>query len=1144
MQDLTGQTLGQYRIVEPLGRGGMATVFKAFQPSLERYVAVKVLPPYYVHEEGFAERFVREARAVARLEHPHILPVYDFGQEGELTYIAMKYVAAGTLKDLISGSPMSIERTVEIVAQIGQALDYAHGQGIIHRDVKPSNVLMDHGEWALLMDFGLAKIVEGSVQLTASGVGVGTPAYMAPEQGQGHRVDHHADIYSLGIVLYEMLTGRVPFDAETPMAVVIKHITEPLPLPHIVNPLIPEVVELVILKALAKNPADRYASCGQMTEALRRALQEAPADFSMPPDFARQEAEIPAHEPLEFELPEEDLLPVEPVLPEAEKFATTEVPDVVPASVPETAIITPAHESAPAPEPAPAHVRARVAVPAARPRRRIPWWVWAVGGVAVIALIVVGLLVSGVLRPRDQERATATAAPPADGELVSPGDCPEDGRWVEQCDWQGHGQGICVYNEGEETPQKLYQDFKLQIDGRISWEPHGEAFVFGAFQPGSDEPAHLFVARADGSETHPLPIDGWCTFPTWGPTGEWIAFHHNGNLALVRPDGKDLRELWHQEGQQIIDIQWSPDGRRIAFNAISNGWEWPKVRQAWIIPVDGGPATLIVETEHPTKEGNNNWAVVFSLDGQQLAYVDQDGQSWMRPVLAPEPVQPLTEFPGWWMASFNPQWGRSVEGMAKPESPKVVEPCEGQQENTICVRVLDTNQVTRVLDAGKFDKVSGMSWSPDGTQIVFSAGSPQVPVFDHKLYVMNADGTDIQQITEGDTNDAGLDWSPNGHWIAFHRNCALWVTPPDGALALRLSVQEENICINNIAWSPDGQWIAFIRSSGGMLPGVWMINDKGKELTQVYKPGQAIAIEGIVWAPDGKHIAFWYHEQDNLIVNLVDVEGQDKSQRIDPDEFGVWTWTQQYWPRWGKEVSSPAREPAAGLASSVESVVVPPGGSIKLVMVADLSGPAAGLGMVQKNAVLLALTEAEQVKGFPFAEPTIIDDQCKSDMAETAARELVANPDIVGVIGHTCSQATMPALPVYQQAGVVVIGASCTNNALTEQGSSVFNRVAIRDDRNGETLNQRVVETESYQAFARRYQEKYGEPLADEQFLAAYAYDAAMVLIKAIEKIAVVDPDGNLIINRAALAQAARRTADYAGVTGPITLDEKGDRVP
>jgi len=270
---MIGMSLGPYRIVERLGRGGMAAVYKAYQPSLDRYVAVKVLPSHLTDEPGFAERFRREARAVAKLEHPHILPVHDYGQEGERTYIAMRYVEGGTLKDLL-GKPLELPLIVDLIGQIAEALDYAHDHGVIHRDVKPSNVLLDRGNWALLTDFGVARMVEATQQLTGTGVGVGTPAYMSPEQGQGKKVDRRSDVYSLGVVLYEMLTGRVPFEAETPLAVVWKHVNEPLPLPRSINPAVPEAVERVVLKAMAKLPEDRFQVAGELEQALRSALRE------------------------------------------------------------------------------------------------------------------------------------------------------------------------------------------------------------------------------------------------------------------------------------------------------------------------------------------------------------------------------------------------------------------------------------------------------------------------------------------------------------------------------------------------------------------------------------------------------------------------------------------------------------------------------------------------------------------------------------------------------------------------------------------------------------------------------------------------------------------------------------------------------
>jgi serine/threonine protein kinase/DNA-binding beta-propeller fold protein YncE len=282
MQPPIGQNIGPYRVIERLGRGGMATVYKAYQPSLDRYVALKVLPAHLTDEPGFAERFRREARAVAKLEHPHILAVHDYGQEGDLTYIAMRYVEGGTLKALL-GKPLDLPVIMHLIGQIAEALDYAHEHGVIHRDVKPSNVLLDRGNWTLLTDFGVARMVESTQQLTGTGVGVGTPAYMSPEQGQGKKVDRRSDVYSLGVVLYEMLTGRVPFEAETPLAVVWKHVNEPLPLPRSINPEIPEAVERVVLKALAKSPEDRFLVAGKVAGAVKSLEQAGPRARSYVP---------------------------------------------------------------------------------------------------------------------------------------------------------------------------------------------------------------------------------------------------------------------------------------------------------------------------------------------------------------------------------------------------------------------------------------------------------------------------------------------------------------------------------------------------------------------------------------------------------------------------------------------------------------------------------------------------------------------------------------------------------------------------------------------------------------------------------------------------------------------------------------------
>ncbi|MCB9076850.1 MAG: protein kinase [Anaerolineaceae bacterium] len=273
MEDLTGRQFGPYHITAPLGAGGMAAVYKAYQPSVDRFVAVKVLPQHFAKDQQFVQRFEREAKVLAKLQHPNILPVYDYGQTDGYTYLVMSFVESGDLSELMQGKRLPLPEISRIITQVGDALDYAHAQGVVHRDIKPSNILVDQRGNCLLTDFGLAKMVAGaSEKLTATGFVVGTPAYMAPEQGLGEPADGRSDIYALGIILYELMTGQVPFQAETPIAVVMKHIHDPLISPRNFQADISEPVERVILKALAKNPEDRFATAGDMVRAFQAAI--------------------------------------------------------------------------------------------------------------------------------------------------------------------------------------------------------------------------------------------------------------------------------------------------------------------------------------------------------------------------------------------------------------------------------------------------------------------------------------------------------------------------------------------------------------------------------------------------------------------------------------------------------------------------------------------------------------------------------------------------------------------------------------------------------------------------------------------------------------------------------------------------------
>jgi len=276
--NLAGMTLGKYRLVEKIGQGGMAQVYRAYQPDLDRYVAIKVLHPHLTDDENFAARFRREARAVAGLEHPNIVRVYDFDADGELAFLVMEHLEGRTLKALLRDlecrdERMDLQEVGRIVGVLAEALNHAHRQGLVHRDVKPANVLITAGDRPVLTDFGIARMVEGATAITESSGALGTPAYMSPEQGQGESGDARSDIYALGVLLYQLCTGQIPFDADTPYAVILKHITAPLPSPRSINPDLAEAVERVILKALAKSPDDRYQTAGEMGRALRSALE-------------------------------------------------------------------------------------------------------------------------------------------------------------------------------------------------------------------------------------------------------------------------------------------------------------------------------------------------------------------------------------------------------------------------------------------------------------------------------------------------------------------------------------------------------------------------------------------------------------------------------------------------------------------------------------------------------------------------------------------------------------------------------------------------------------------------------------------------------------------------------------------------------
>ncbi|MBN1992372.1 MAG: protein kinase [Anaerolineae bacterium] len=1123
---MIGRNLGNYRLIEQIGIGGMATVYKAYDPDTDRYVAVKILPEHFSQDPKFRQRFEREAKAIAKLEHIHILPLFTYGEDNGIAYMVMRYLEAGSLTDRMKKGALSLTEASRLLSQIAAALDYAHAHGVLHRDVKPSNVLLDSSGNAFLMDFGIAKMVASTLDLTGGGI-LGTPAYMSPEQCRGNtELTPASDQYSLGIILYEMVTGRPPFQAETPIALIHMQLNDPLPLPRQVRPELSEEIERVVLKALTKDPNLRFRTCGDMVAAFARAVAKISPEQTQPA---------------------EDSLTIASEIP-----AAVTTPDIEDATV--------LHGTA-------------VPGQAARPRRRFPVWAFGLAGVLVIGLLAVAVAVVVGLIPSGQAEETQPS--------VTVVELPEGTRRVKPCVWDDHGPGLCIYDPPREQPdQKILPETDFEITGGVSWSPDGKKIAFSAIELGGNpsQDHALYLVNADGTDLAKLPPINNDIGPAWSPDGEWLAFHSGCDLAIMHPDGSEPKIIWNSDGQQSACVeqpQWSPDSRSIVVSGMVGGGgepTFPATREVWIVSDEGHTftsiATIVYENDECLMPD-----VAFSPDNTHVTYLDEKCRAWL--VNADGSGQPelLDEFPYWWTAAVDPQWGQAkpvpeIEPeSATPLEPtpdfadtltdKIIEHCENSEPPQLCLRNAVTNRVAPITQNLTFETIILFAWSPDGEQIVFDAGTdPATDIYDHKLYLIKADGSNLKQLTSGNTNDVFPDWSPDNQLIAFARDCSLWVIRPDGTGAKQLLPGDDRFCVSIPAWSPDSRQIAFLNSPDDeTIPYEILILDPNQPAPKVvHSFDRPVEPFLITWNPDGQQLAIWFAGDAQPRIVLVNINGSGEPKLIEGEMLEIlnpWTWIPSYWPRWaGKQtvVRPPVQESKETLIPSDPwgDIVIPPGGTINLAFVGALSGELSELGAVQKNAFLMALEEKSAIKGFPIKAGLIVDGGCGDpDLGQKAAQDVVVEANIVGLVGHTCSASCMGGAPVYEDAHLVWISPSCSNPNLTEQGFDVFNRLVFRDDRDGDEKNAQVVDTPIYQEFAQSYQDAYGQSLAEigSGFFAAYTYDATNILLQAIEVVSVEDEAGNLIIGRHILAEAVRNIPAYPGVTGVIRFDDQGDRL-
>jgi len=462
-----GENIGAYRITEQLGQGGMATVFKAYHPALDRYVAIKALHPAFLEDPNFLARFQREARLVAKLEHPNIVPIYDYAEHEGRPYLVMKFIEGETLKARLAREPISPEDTARIVDAVGLALGFAHQRSILHRDIKPSNVLISKSGEIYLADFGLARIAESAETTLTSDMIVGTPQYISPEQALGKKeLDEGTDIYSLGVMLYELTVGQVPFSADTPFSVIHDHIYTPLPMPQEVNPTVSDEIQRVLLKALAKERSDRFKDVAALVNSFRTAWQSAPPPQPVPSDTLRIKMEAAA-----------------------KKTAQTTQATPTPEPVGEDA----GSQSKPAEAPVPISQSIKRTV--SKPKRKIPWMWVAIGGAVCIGCLF-GIF---VLRPFIQFRRGNVPTPTRQA-LKQPSELPEQlwtdldaaQRLVDENpeDPNAHVQfAIALFDAGQ--PERAHE----QLDWVLEKSGSDEIFFWIAGQKLGEHQAWLGAAR-------------------------------------------------------------------------------------------------------------------------------------------------------------------------------------------------------------------------------------------------------------------------------------------------------------------------------------------------------------------------------------------------------------------------------------------------------------------------------------------------------------------------------------------------------------------------------------------------------------------------------------------------------------------------
>ena len=980
---MIGKTLGGYRILEQAGAGGMATVWKAYDPGTDRIIALKTLPHQYSSDPSFRARFEQEARAIARLEHLHILPVFAYGEEDGIAYMAMRYLDTGTLSKLIHSRVLPLEEVARLLHQIASALDYAHQHGILHRDIKPSNVLIDADGNAFLTDFGIAKIVGGGLGLTGSAL-IGTPQYMSPEQCLGQKdLTPAADQYSLGVMLYEMVTGHTPYQAETPVAIIQKHIVgEPLLLPALMRPDLPESAQQVILKALAREPGERYENCTALAQAFSIALRSEPTASAQ-----RRTALAATHASAQEEAtlvdgPDSAHAPTSAKGGQATAAASALAPAASASRLPFAWILgavllvavvivallalgqgqrdgagqaavgsaTFTEAAPPSDTPAPSatftpDLPPTPATPLARARRDLElragpgpdfaalttvasgdeleitgissdgrWYEvllpdgrrgWLIASSAMTELLGSAAVLPSIVPPTLTPTATHTPEPTATAtashtpeptatatathtpeptatatatHTPEASDTPraaaaEEARFLVACG--PLHRRLCILNNWGEVLEQINPGLPAEYlnIGSINWSRDG---TFAIFHVRYKDLRHQLM-RYDFSTATLSNLTGGTVYnnlvPALSPNEEWVAFHANCALHVIRLDGHNRRVLRSWPGRCVMQIRWAPDGRTLFALLAPTASQGAGVVLALPFDREGTELRLLYQLG---LERDGEWHLLLSPDGTELR-VQMPGlrlsvdTGCIAAGCREFPVReaPELNFPAAWGLNIYP---RPLLQAAVPDedSADVSDPwlesasalrflvgC-GPLNRHLCI-VDELNQRLEEIDIGLpevFFDISHINWSRDAAFAIFAT---QNRVDHGDLRIMRYDFADhtLQMLTQGPAHVYPA-LSPDDRLVLFHGGCQTLLVTSDGQRERVLLPYSVDRCCQLFRWSPDGQNVAILSTTPNVgdiaaIEVALLRAGDANSLTPIFSipdPGAQHPFD-MAWSPDG-----------------------------------------------------------------------------------------------------------------------------------------------------------------------------------------------------------------------------------------------------------------------------------------------------